>query len=216
MARINLLPWREEQRLKRNREFLTLIAMVTLMALAAAFATWLFFNTQLAEQQTANELITAENQKLDKALKEIESLEQRREEIISRMKVIQDLQGKRPIPVRVWDELARSIPEAAYLTKLVRKDNLLVLNGKAVNPSIVSNLISNLDKSGWMENSGFRIIEKKDEKLPSNNVGSGETFFPEDNYVKFEVTTQVKLSNTEKDTANADDASTADSAGGDE
>ena len=31
MARINLLPWRSEERARRNKEFLTLVAAVTLL-----------------------------------------------------------------------------------------------------------------------------------------------------------------------------------------
>ena len=69
------------------------------------------FNNELSEQRIANDGIIAENAKLDAQLAEIETLEQRREEIISRMTVVQDLQGKRPLPVRIWDDVARAIPK---------------------------------------------------------------------------------------------------------
>ena len=112
MARINLLPWRQEERERRNKEFITLVVAVTLLALVAAFASWSYFNNELDEQLDANTLIEQENTRLDKALVEIDSLEQRREDIISRMQVIQDLQGRRPVPVRLWDDLAKAIPPA--------------------------------------------------------------------------------------------------------
>ena len=40
MARINLLPWRQEERERRNKEFMTLIVAVTLLTLLAAYASW--------------------------------------------------------------------------------------------------------------------------------------------------------------------------------
>ena len=64
MARINLLPWRSEERERRNKEFLTLVVAVTLLALLAAFATWSYFNNELEEQRDANDRIAQENSRL--------------------------------------------------------------------------------------------------------------------------------------------------------
>lgn len=201
MPRINLLPWREELRLQKNKEFITLVIMIALLALLAVGATLFFFNNRLDDQKAANELIISENQKLDNALKEIATLEQRKEEIIARMKVIQDLQGKRPIPVRVWDDLARAVPEMLFLTKLERKGNQLILSGKAENPNIVSTLINNLNRSQWMGNSSVQFIEKgEDTKIPDKK--SKEIIYPEDSYVSFQVSTTIQMSvngnNTDK------------------
>lgn len=184
MARINLLPWREEARERKNKEFITQVVLILLLSAAVALAVWYYFDNQLTEQQRANDLVSQENQRLDGVLTEIETLEQRREEIISRMKVIQDLQGTRPIPVRVWDDLARAMPEALYLTSLKREGDLITLNGRADNPNVVSNLIRNLDDSHWMAASSVRSIQKD---IPD----STETLSLEQQYVTFEVTTNI-------------------------
>ncbi len=189
MARINLLPWREEQRQRKNKEFMTIIFVVCLLAAAGAFATWFFFDQQLTDQRSANQLITQENERLDGVLKEIEDLEQRREEIIARMEVIQNLQGRRPIPVRVWDDMARAMPDVLYLTNMKREGDVVTLTGRADNPNVVSNLLRNLDASQWMNDSAVKFIEKNEEKLPSKK--SKEVVYPESNYVKFEVTTKI-------------------------
>lgn len=93
-------------------------------------------------------------------LTDIDSLEQRRENIISRMQVIQDLQGRRPVPVRLWDDLAKAIPATLYLNNLKREGDLLTLTGLADNPNIVSSLIRNLDSSKWMGDSAVRNIQQ--------------------------------------------------------
>ena len=200
MARINLLPWRQEERERRNKEFITLVVAVTLLALLAAFASWSYFKNQLDEQRNANALIVQENSRLDTVLTDIDSLEQRRENIISRMQVIQDLQGRRPVPVRLWDDLAKAIPAALYLNNLKREGDLLTLTGLADNPNIVSSLIRNLDSSKWMGDSAVRNIQQNIsayETAPALNqtTTTGEQprpIYPEDSYVQFVVTTKVQ------------------------
>lgn len=204
MARINLLPWRQEERERRNKEFITLVVAITLFTLLAAFASWSYFNNELDEQLDANTLIEQENARLDTALVEIDSLEQRREDIISRMQVIQDLQGRRPVPVRLWDDLAKAIPPALYLTNLKREGDVLTLTGLADNPNIVSSLIRNLDDSKWMGDSAVSNIQQNInpyETAPAlnNTVTTGEQtrpVYPEDSYVQFVITTKVRSEST--------------------
>ena len=200
MARINLLPWRQEERERRNKEFITLVVAVILLSLLAAFASWSYFNNALAEQLDANALIEQENVLLDTALVEIDSLEHRREDIISRMQVIQDLQGRRPVPVRLWDDLAKAMPPALYLNNLKREGDTLTLTGRADNPYVVSRLILNLDNSKWMDDSAVSNIQQNIsayEAAPvlNNTVNTGEQarpVYPEDSYVQFVVTTRVQ------------------------
>lgn len=207
MARINLLPWRQEERERSNKEFITLVVALTLLALLSAFATWSYFNNELDEQRDANALVEQENARLDSVLTEIDSLEQRREDIISRMQVIQDLQGRRPVPVHLWDDIAKAIPPALYLNNLKREGDLLTLTGLADNPNVVSSLIRNLDTSTWMGNSAVRNIQQNItayQPAPALNetVTTGEQprpIYPEDSYVQFVITTQVQTETTNPD-----------------
>lgn len=202
MARINLLPWRQAERERKNREFLTLIIGVLLLSLLAAFAAWSYFNDTLDSQKQANEKIKQENASLDKALAEIDSLEKQRDEMISRMKVIQDLQGRRPVPVRIWDDIARLIPSQMYLINMKREGDVITFKGKADNPDVVATFIRNLDGSQWLENSAVKSIQQPQATAyqatptPSPTANAANTqpprpTYPEDNYVSFEVTTNI-------------------------
>lgn len=202
MARINLLPWRQAERERKNREFLTLAAGILLLSLLAAFAAWSYFNNTLESQQQANEAIKKENANLDKALTEIDTLEKQRDEMISRMKVIQDLQGRRPIPVRIWDDIARMIPPQLYLINMKRDGDVITFKGKADNPDVVATFIRNLDGSEWLENSAVKNIQQSQatayQTNPTPPVANPATpgqpprpTYPEDSYVSFEVTTNI-------------------------
>lgn len=217
MARINLLPWRQEVRERKNREFLTLVGAVFLLSLLGAFAAWSYYNNILESQQLANEKIKQENTNLDKALKEIETLEQQRDDIIARMKVIQDLQGRRPIPVRVWDDIARLTPPQMYLTNMKRVGDVITFKGQADNPNVISTFMRNLDGSEWLENSAVVSIQQPNAvayqtAAPTNptnpaNASQPRPEYPEDKYVTFEITTNVKKAEVASDTAGTKTAS---------
>ena len=50
MAKINLLPWRQELREQRNREFMTLVVAVLFLSLLGAFAAWSYYKNTLENQ----------------------------------------------------------------------------------------------------------------------------------------------------------------------
>lgn len=204
MARINLLPWRQEVRERKNKEFMTLIVAVLLLSLLAAFAAWSYFNNQLTDQQAANEKIKQENTNLDKALTEIETLEQQRDDIVARMKVIQDLQGRRPVPVRVWDDIARVIQPQMYLTNMKREGDLITFTGQAADNTVVANFMRALDGSEWLQDSAVVSIQQPNAVAyqqapqtpqPTANGKQPRPAYPEDNYITFVVTTKISQSN---------------------
>jgi type IV pilus assembly protein PilN len=208
MARINLLPWREKERERRNKEFIIQMVIVTAIALICAALIWSFYNRQYASQQEANALITQANTALDRDLKEIEELESRQNEIIARMKVIEDLQGTRPIPVHVLDSLTRSVPANLYLTELERKDNILTIKGKADNPNTVTDLVRNIDSSGWMDSSKVVSIVNSGVTTQSTNPDEYVEPSPEDSYIFFEMNTNIVFPEVANPSATAEGAST--------
>lgn len=199
MARINLLPWRQEARERKNKEFNVLAAATAGLTALAVLVALMFLNRDLDNQRSANQLITDQNAQLDVALKEIEGLEQQRDEMVSRMKVIQDLQGRRSVPVRIWDDIARAIPPAMYLTSIKREGDTITLVGYADNNTIVTQLVSNLDKSPWLADSRIPQIKTAIEAYQTKTASAQKTadgqeraVLPEDSYIEFTVTTQVK------------------------
>lgn len=201
MARINLLPWRKEQRERRNKEFNLLAGATAGLAILAIILAFSLLNKDLSNQQDANKRIEDANAQLDVALKSIEDLEAQREQMLSQMKVIQDLQGRRSIPVRVWDDMARAIPVAMYLNNIKREADVITLTGFADNPNVVAALVRNLNASEWLDGSAVVSIKSKLEAYQETATqkatsGSNDKLdrptYPEDNYIEFVVTTKVQ------------------------
>lgn len=152
MAKINLLPWRQERRKQRQQEFVAIVAGVAVVAVAIVLFANMALAKQISDQEEKNQYIKSEVTRLDGQIKEIDELQKRREELLTRMKVIQDLQGRRPVIVRVFDELVRVIPEGVYIGSLERNGDTFKMSGVAEGANQVSAFMRNLDASPWFKN----------------------------------------------------------------
>ncbi len=158
MARINLLPWREEYRQEKKKEFLTQLAGVSILAAVVAFGWVRFVDGAIENQNERNKLLHSEIAALDKRVQEINELKKKREQLIARMKVIQDLQGTRPTIVRYFDEIVRAVPDGLFFTNLTRQGNLVSVKGVTESSNRVSSFMRNLDQSEWFANPNLRSI----------------------------------------------------------
>jgi len=158
MARINLLPWREEYRNEKKKEFISQLVMVCLLAGSAAML-WVYsIDKSIAHQKKRNELIQTQITELESKVKEIKELKKRREDLIARMKVIQDLQGTRPTIVRYFDELVRAVPNGLFFTSMTRKGDLISIRGLTESSNRVSSFMRNIDESPWFTAPNLRSI----------------------------------------------------------
>ena len=189
MAKINLLPWRDELREQRKKKFVAFCVGVAALGVASVFSGWVYFDYKLDDQEQANQLIVSTNQNLDAQLKSLDGLQERRNAIIERMKLIQGLQGQRPITVRLVDELVRVTPPTMYLSKFTRTGDKFTIEGKAESPNTVAELLRNLEASPWYRNAfmnSFLAAEEKKDKAVSSLVPRVE-----ENYGSFVVTVDL-------------------------
>ncbi|HEB26152.1 MAG TPA: pilus assembly protein PilN [Porticoccus sp.] len=147
MARINLLPWREAFRTEKKKEFLSLVVVVLVVAVLVAFGWDRVVSNQIESQNSRNQLLKTEIAKLDKQVAEIKNLKARRQNLLDRMQVIQELQGNRPEIVKIYDEFVRAVPDGVYFTKMIRKGSQISLVGFAESNNRVSSLMRRLDAS---------------------------------------------------------------------
>ena len=164
MPQINLLPWRDELRKRREKEFIITAVMAALMMGGVVLGVHLHYESRIAYQTQRNSFIETEIAGLDKKLKEIENLKKERDSLIARTKVIQDLQAGRPEIVHVFDELVTTLPEGVYYTKVTQKGRRLSLQGVAQSNARVSSLMRSLETSTYFDNPDLKIITTKQEK----------------------------------------------------
>lgn len=161
MPRINLLPWREEQRKQRRQEFIVGIVAALLFAGVLAFAVRWQMSSAIDAQNRRNDYLKAEIADLDKQIAEILDLEQRKNRLKSRIQVIEQLERSRPEIVHVFDQLVRTLPDGVYLTGVKQTDRQLTLKGVAQSSTRVASYMRNIEASEWLAEPSLEILETK-------------------------------------------------------
>ncbi|MGI9291723.1 MAG: PilN domain-containing protein [Gammaproteobacteria bacterium] len=161
MPRINLLPWRDELRAQRRNQFYMAMGGAFGMAALATLIGVLIMNGVIDAQQDRNRLVQAEIVKLDERIKEILDLEEKKDSLVARMKIIEQLQQSRPEVVHLFEEVVRVLPDGVHLSYLKQTGTRLEIKGRAESNTRVSALMRNIDKSPWLEKPDLRVVEVK-------------------------------------------------------
>ncbi len=156
--RINLLPWREELREQKKQEFLQITVGVLAVAGLIVFGVDRYYNAAIDNQTARNNFLKREISVLEERIAEIQLMQQKRNQLLARMKVIQELQGNRPIIVRVFDELARQLAPRVFFTQAQMQGAELAINGVAESNNRISNQLRNFSDSEWFEGPNVTAI----------------------------------------------------------
>jgi len=149
--KVNLLPWREELREERKREFLNVLVGVIVVAGLIIFGFDRYYSAAIDRQTARNDFMNKEIKVLESQIEEIKNLQQKRNELLARMQVIQELQGNRPIIVRMFDELARRLADRVFFDKVELKGKTITIHGIAESNNRVSSQLRNFDESQWFD-----------------------------------------------------------------
>ena len=147
MARINLLPWREEKRRERQRTFMSSLLLTSILGILIVFFVGFVFDQKLSHQQSRNQTVQKEIGQLEERIKRIEQLERTRARLISRKQVIERLQASRSTTVELLDKLAKSIPVGVTLVTVRQQGSNLKLEGTSQSNARVSAYLRELDKN---------------------------------------------------------------------
>lgn len=161
MARINLLPWRDELRREQTRQFVSMLAISAIFTAAIVLLVYVNIAKMIDRQNFRNNMLTSEITKLEEQLKQIAELESTKTQLLSRMEIIQSLQQKRPQVVHVFDEIVRTLPEGIYLTNLKQSGDNFEFTGISESNGRVSAYMRNIEASDWMKNPRLKVIEAK-------------------------------------------------------
>lgn len=168
MAKINLLPWREERRKELLNGFLVMLGLVALFA-ALTVGIVHFYHSQLIERQnTRIGYIDKRIKEVDKKITEIKELEKQKESLLSRMRAIESLQRDRPLIVHLFDELVRSLPEGLSIVNLKQDGPKVTITGEAQSNARVSSFMRKIEQSEWIKGAKLKVIKE-------SNKGEGFT-----------------------------------------
>ncbi|MFQ2149580.1 PilN family type IV pilus biogenesis protein TapN [Aeromonas jandaei] len=158
MSNINLLPWREVRAQRQKKHFGVLLGAFVLATVALGFFVDWLVEHQVGSQQQRNQRLVQEMAILDAHLGEIRLLKERRKELIDRMQLIEQLQMRRNLPVRLFNQLPSLVPNGVYLNTLALQNNTIDVNGKTEAYGRVASMMRRIDASGWLGQSKISTI----------------------------------------------------------
>ncbi len=172
MVRINLLPWREQLREERKRQFFIAVAIAIVIGVILVYIANKYFELQVENQNLRNSYLKQQITVMDNNLKIIEDLKSKKSELLSRMKIIQDLQSNRQILARLLDQFVRTLPEGVFYTSLSKSKKQITIQGMTVSNNRVSQLMRNFDNSPWLANPNLAVISQINKKDPNDKTAS--------------------------------------------
>jgi type IV pilus assembly protein PilN len=165
MTCINLLPWRETRRKEQQRQFFSIAAGAAVLMAMIVLYIHIHVGGLIDLQSQRNKFLEDEIVKVEAKIVEIKTIETKKEQLLARMSIIQQLQTRRPAIVHVFDELAKAVPSGMYLTNVSQQGKMLVIEGVAQSNARVSAFMRNLDASDWFNNPRLEVIEANSKEL---------------------------------------------------
>jgi type IV pilus assembly protein PilN len=150
MAKINLLPWRAERRERRKREFFAQLIVAAIAAVVVVLLWGFWTSMRIDNQNSRNAYLQGQIQQLDAKITEIKNLQQVKDHLLARKRIVEKLQASRSQMVHLFDQMVDTIPAGARLTGLKQQGDRLTLDGVAQSNATVAEFMRNIEASPWM------------------------------------------------------------------
>ncbi|MFT4731073.1 MAG: type IV pilus assembly protein PilN [Gammaproteobacteria bacterium] len=147
MAHVNLLPWREAQRQRNKKQYITSLVFISIAVLAVFWILGEVIDQQIRNQNSRNHYLEQQIAVLDGQIKRIKNIRSSKAEIAQRMALIEQLQVSKNVSPIVFDELARIVPAGVSFEKMSRSGNLIEIVGISESNNRLSAFMRNLEQS---------------------------------------------------------------------
>ncbi|MGZ2336655.1 PilN domain-containing protein [Vibrio alginolyticus] len=147
LYRINLLPWRENQREEHRRRFISLVALGMLVAVGIQWGIGKFFEYQQDQQQDRLDYLTHYIAELDQRIEAMKIAEQEHSKILERLKVVEGLQNGRNKTTEFMNLMPAVIPEGVYVDKIKMNDLEIEISGISDSTPKLASMLDNMERS---------------------------------------------------------------------
>ena len=163
LTRINLLPYREENKQRKQQQFKILMLGAFAVGLGLAAATYLGIDSAISNQEGRNNFLQTEIDRLDRELGEIDKLQQEKEAFLAKKLKVEELQEKRYQAAYILDSLNALTPDNTYLTALeAESPTSYKISGHAISDNKIAVMMRSLPSTGIFLQPELLSIKKVD------------------------------------------------------
>lgn len=158
MAHVNLLPWRETAKQRAKQQFGIHAGIAIGVAALILVVAYMVISDLKQQQRNRNTFMQSQISMLDSQIAEIAEINKQKDQIINRMKLIQQLHQDRNTAITIFNELAARTPDGIFLTSVDKKGNILTLQGRSVSNNQVAEFLRMLKESPIFERPDIRQV----------------------------------------------------------
>ena len=147
---INLLPWREAKRRYHQLRFIWLIAGCVVFTGIAQWSAGAFVDYQQREQHQRLGFLQAHIAHLDFKLRELKEVEKEHDALLTRLRVVEELQAERNKTTQLMNVLPTLIPEGVYVDKIRMNGHQIAMSGISDTTSRLATMLDRLESSAWL------------------------------------------------------------------
>ncbi len=168
MIRINLLAVERERSKRRTGSLLQAtqqkitLACSVILVLAALGIGWWYWSLSKQADRIEADIVTAqgETERLRGLIAQVEQFEARRLQLQQRVALIEELRKGQAGPVRLLDEISRSLPDMLWLTEIKQQGSELTISGRCTTLTALSDFVGNLELGGFF-NKPVEILDSQ-------------------------------------------------------
>ncbi|MFZ4503912.1 MAG: PilN domain-containing protein [Methylovulum sp.] len=168
MVKINLLPWREALRKKKQIDFFIALGLTLLAVIIMVVVIHVYIDRLVAYQNQRNQILTDEIVLLDKNIVSIKNIEVKKQKLLAKIGLIQQLQRSRPEIVHLFDEIPKLTPQGVYLKKITQTNNSIIFEGNSESNANIPAFMKAIEDSAWFDFPVLEVIKS------TNSTTSGE------------------------------------------
>ena len=171
MIRINLLAV-ERKAVKRAALFPAgrriAAASAAILIAAALLVGWRYWSLRQQSLALDQEISVAQQEtiRLHAVILQVQQFEQQKAQLQQRVVLIEQLRKTKTGPVHMLDQISLALPPMLWLTELKQTDNVVVIDGRCLAVTSLTDFVSNLEASGYFKRS-IDILSSQTEPLPS-------------------------------------------------
>ena len=175
MPKLNLLPWREQRRQQKNKQFIMALVLSLVITLLMAAAVWGYLQQTNHTLILANKVLIDKNAQLQIVIDKDQSEKQRQQKIVAQFIEVERLAHHRNSLVQLWSELTSVIPTPMSLTAIESQQGSMVFRGKSKESSAVSKLVAYLQQNPAIQQAQVKHIKRPESVIQAAPYNSDHT-----------------------------------------
>ena len=121
---------------------------------------WFVESRKLAERRETVAAKTAEAQRLEAIIREVEEFQRRKDSLQRRIDLINQLKQNQKGPVKIMDRISQDLPDLVWLDRMSMSGGAISLNGRGLNPNAIANFVENVKNDPLFEEPDLQSMNR--------------------------------------------------------